>query len=339
VRLKRRRAAALLVVGILAGLSVGEVAVRLSGVAPPPFKLLRSEGLMPDPVLPYRMRPGYSQRERSNSGEFTVQVKYSSAGLRDVERPVAKPADTFRIIAVGDSFTKGVGAPFKDSWPAVLERRLNARSGERPRVDMIKAGIGGFFPEPERQFLEQSGMAYTPDLLLVGFHESDMADTYLGAGAIKVTGGLLGDSVSRRLRRLAIVIHKYSHLVRVLGPRSGRKEVEAALANFDPEDNAVWRKIEAEYDRMKALFPGERRMALVDIPMGGGGAAPPSYLWRLRRYASDRGILFIDAGPALKKAARQAPTHWPIDGHCTPHGYGAVAGAVYDALVREGMVP
>lgn len=339
MKARRRRIAALLVAGVLIGLAIGEVVARLSGLAPPPFKLLRSDGLMPDPVLPYRLRPGYRRQERSNSGEFEVQMVYSSAGLRDVERPVAKPADTFRIIAVGDSFTKGVGAPFKDSWPAVLERRLNARQGRHPKVDVIKAGIGGYFPEPERQYLERYGMAYRPDLLLVGFHESDIGDTFLGADAIRVTEGLLGDSVTRRLRRLVIVIHKYSHLVRVLVPSTGREEAERALASLDPEDNEIWRKIDAEFDKMRALFPGELRMALVDLPMAGRGDLSPPHLERLRRYARTRGILFIDPAPALKRAGRKAPTHWPIDGHCTPHGYKVVADAVYDALIRDGMVP
>ena len=80
-------------------------------------------------------------------------------------------------------------------------------------------------------------------------------------------------------------------------------------------------------------------MALVVIPLAGSGDAPPSYLWKLREYCSDRGILLIDTGPAIRQAAGEAPTHWPMDGHCTPHGYKAVAGAVYEALVQAHMVP
>jgi hypothetical protein len=90
----------------------------------------------------------------SASNEFVFEVRHSSWGARDVEHPTAKPPGVFRILGLGDSFTYGVGAAFEDTYLAMLENLLDARPGNHPRVEIIKAGIPRFFTEPERLLLQ-----------------------------------------------------------------------------------------------------------------------------------------------------------------------------------------
>lgn len=65
--------------------------------------------------------------------------RFSSIGLRDVEYSVAKPAGTVRIACLGDSATEGLQVALDETFPKVLEKRLNER-GQRsfPNDSMLE---------------------------------------------------------------------------------------------------------------------------------------------------------------------------------------------------------
>ncbi len=77
--------------------------------------------------------------------EFEFDHHYNSMGLRDVERTRGKPETEYRIVALGDSFTEGVGAPVDDAWPQRLERRLTKRYPQRA-ITVFNAGLAGSDP-------------------------------------------------------------------------------------------------------------------------------------------------------------------------------------------------
>ena len=53
-----------------------------------------------------------------------ISYKYSSKGFRDDEWP----DDLSDVIwCVGDSFTVGIGQPFEESWPSLLQKKLGKR--------------------------------------------------------------------------------------------------------------------------------------------------------------------------------------------------------------------
>jgi hypothetical protein len=53
-----------------------------------------------------------------------IKYKYNSQGFRDAEWP----NDLSNVIwCVGDSFTVGLGQPFEETWPQMLERRTGKR--------------------------------------------------------------------------------------------------------------------------------------------------------------------------------------------------------------------
>ena len=132
-------ATAAVLFGIAVALTVLEAIVRIAGVAPP---LPEQYGdIVRDDVIGARRRPGSTVSGRSESGEFAFRYEHNSLGFRDTEHPLRKPADTVRIVALGDSFTYGVGADFDETYLAQVERRLNERPGNHPRVEIIKLGL------------------------------------------------------------------------------------------------------------------------------------------------------------------------------------------------------
>jgi hypothetical protein len=143
--------------------------------------------------------------------------RHNSLGFRDIEHACAKGEGVFRILGLGDSFTYGAGADFERTYLYRLEQMLNGRSGDHPRVEIIKAGVPRYYPQLERILLDRYGRAFSPDLVLVGFVPNDVIDTYLGVYAVTVDpSGFLVTSEADELGALGTLLYMNSHVLRVI---------------------------------------------------------------------------------------------------------------------------
>ncbi|MFQ5893549.1 MAG: hypothetical protein ACE5H5_04470, partial [Nitrospinota bacterium] len=97
------------------------------------------------PEIGYELIPGVA-----GTGSFGEAIVINSHGLRDVERPWAKPPGVTRILVLGDSFTFGMKVEAAASYPKALEALLN-RSGDGRRYDVINAGVVAYSLCQERK--------------------------------------------------------------------------------------------------------------------------------------------------------------------------------------------
>src|SRR5512143_450760 len=108
---------ALLSLGVVLSLAVGEAAVRL--LAPVP------EG------------GGYAPVRTDTRERRPINAR----GYRDLERAIPKPPGVRRVVCLGDSFTWGVGVLFDDAWPQRVERLLAREGGRWEAVNLGEAGL------------------------------------------------------------------------------------------------------------------------------------------------------------------------------------------------------
>ena len=189
------------------------MAVRVIELAPKVDKHFRDDSpYVAAKNVPYLLRPNHTIDTLSPTGEFRVVIHSNSAGFRDSEHSQTKAKNVYRILGLGDSFTMGAGVLFEDTWLAVLEKMLNKREGPHPTVEIIKAGLGGFYPEVERLLLRHHGLSYNPDFLIVGFNTTDIEDTARGVDEIKIHDGYLKTSFARRMGWLGTFAYLNSHL-------------------------------------------------------------------------------------------------------------------------------
>lgn len=157
----------------------GEVALRLAakpndvstvggGRQKPRFNPYR-----PDGVLGYVHRPDWLAVHATD--EFSVTVRTNALGLRGGPADAAKPAGSYRVLALGDSFPFGFGVEDAEAFPAVLERALAPPPG-RARTEVLNAGIAGWSADQYLLFLETRGFALAPDLVLLAVSENDPND-------------------------------------------------------------------------------------------------------------------------------------------------------------------
>jgi hypothetical protein len=98
----------------------------------------------------------------------------NALGYRDLERTIAKPPGVRRAVSLGDSFAWGASVEFEDAYPQRLERGLRRRRREPWQV--VNLALPGMNTVDEAAQLETEGMAYGPDLVLLGYVLNDSED-------------------------------------------------------------------------------------------------------------------------------------------------------------------
>ncbi len=106
------------------------------------------------------------------------EVTISEQGFRNAPVVTPKPADTFRILVIGDSVAFGWGVAEADAFPRVIERSLRATGfpGDGRTVEVVNAGVPGWGAPNELLFLREEGLALSPDLVLVTLVNNDLTD-------------------------------------------------------------------------------------------------------------------------------------------------------------------
>jgi lysophospholipase L1-like esterase len=360
----RRLAARLLLLAVSAGLGllVAELAVRL--VRPQAVMVISGGLYEPDPPRRYRLHPGF-RGTMTNRVEFEDPVVINQRGMRGSEIG-PKPPGTLRVLALGDSFTFGVGARVGETYPAQLEKILRARG---LKAEVLNAGVPGFGVPDEVAWYERWGRPLQPDVLLVQvFLANDLRDAGPGPtvevrnGALVVQGERHG-SLSRWL-------YYHSHLFVLLKNSVLGDRVRGLLGRPEPLEQ---RELQTEMDlyvrgelpEMVRLGAAATERAVAELARGAGrvrlqAVILPSILqvdparWRATlerfgldpaRYDPDRpnqilreifvrhGIPVLDPSDEFRAAlARGERIYYPIDQHLTPAGYELLAEKVAATL-------
>jgi lysophospholipase L1-like esterase len=222
----RSRAALLrvssLVLGTALALAVVELALRASGYDPlgaltdgQHFFLQESD----HPDLGYVLVPGAA------GTAWETDISINSHGFRDREYAVAKPEGVARIAVVGDSIAFGNGLPLERTFPRQLEERLRDRGA---RVEVLNMAVAGYDTLNEVALLEQSGLAFAPDLVVVAYCINDVA---VHAGSLRTI---------RVLQEYGALV-RASRLLQLVTVRMDRAFLSEEFRRLNQEDEYIRR--------------------------------------------------------------------------------------------------
>ena len=262
-----------------------------------------------NPVLFYEPKPGFSKGA----------VQINSHGFRDREYDLSKPADTTRIIVLGDSVIWGHGIVLADTFAKQLEDLLNDRLDDN--YEVLNFGVSGYSLQQEvEQYIDQASR-FKPDIAILGLCINDsLYSSVEGDYFAAESGGLFSKSylLDSLLVKIDQILHQYfgvpqkylEHVVDVPAQMKRLKDASAGVSwlvlMFPRLDNLQNYRSLPEH---KILTQPARNL----------GFSVRDLLADYRKYSSQP--ISID----------------PI--HPNRLGNTIAAEAAYDALLQNGMIP
>ncbi len=262
----------------------------------------------------------------------------NSRGLRGVEeRAYDKPPGVTRILAFGDSFTFGEDVSDDEAWPHRLEELL-------PGSEVLNFGVHGYGHDQMLLALEEEGVKYHPDVVLVGFLSDDMERNLLSfrdyakprfvlaGGRLALTGAPVPrpeDALAREVWRSKF-LDLWTMLWGRYEARSGRREAEARRLTVAILDEIAARTRAAGATPAYAYLPVHGEITKPDMAM----TARERFFFS---YCRERGIqsmylqrFFLDKA----KRGVELKTY----GHWGPEEHRTAAEGIRAYLVEKGMV-
>jgi hypothetical protein len=300
---------ALVVLGVLAPLFALELVLRLAGpILPGEYQT--AAFTTTSPVVGRRNKPntqGWKQ-----TAEFTTFVQVNSKGLRGPEVDYVKPPGTFRILALGDSFTFALQVNEQETFEAKLAELLNqAPAGQR--VEVLNAGVDGWGTANEYEWLVSEGYRYQPDLVLlmffVGNDPGDNADLLASPDDVdrlrigqERSGQLEDFREALRRRSVAVNIFEQGVLAKIAtGSPTGLPDDDVEL-DVQQQMDAAQRLLGATPERPLTSFSSARKVR--------GWAITSPLLGRLRDFSEAIGakLVVVEIPTADQVLARDETT-------------------------------
>jgi len=347
------RRLALIVVGLVAALLLGEGLLRLIDAVPEVANPLYSFHVG-DAVLGWRGKPGITRRFRRP--QFDARIVHDAAGWR-APLPLAPPAAPRRVLVLGDSFTWGWGVAQGEVYTDHLQRA-------RPDAAIANRGVNGFGTAQEYLLLRQELAAGRVDLVLVQVFVNDLADNLDGKGGRRPLFELDGDALaapSQPLRPLQDPVRtwlKDHSRVFLLLDYTGRAlgGGNAAGARLAPPRDAppvevrdvpggeLTARLLAAMQAAATAHGAHFAVLYAPHRLEIEGAVPPPVVRAAHALAhavgSAPGAAWIDlTAPLAAAAAAGAPVLFAGDEHWTPAGHRVVADAILSSGVFDVAPP
>jgi lysophospholipase L1-like esterase len=130
-------------------------------------------------VDPLAAKKGRVAIEREKKGK-------NSLGLRG-SREYPLEHSTYRILAIGDSFTYGLKLAESGSWPRQLESILQSK---RPNIEILNGGRPGTDTSQQLKLFDKTLHQYRPNMVLIGFLLNDCTKLCANCGPVGLVNKL-----------------------------------------------------------------------------------------------------------------------------------------------------
>ncbi len=258
-----------------------------------------------------------------------IRHEHNSLGFRDGEHSREKPPGTFRIVGLGDSFLWGQGVKFEDICINVLARRLGGDLAPL-RVEAINLAVSGIDTAAEEYLLENTGIRYDPDLVIVHFVPNDIdrsVDLYSGD--------------FNTILRSEDVLSERSYLWswirrRCMATRTARRHIDRVVAGAMSND-ARWKATCDALDGIGRIC-AEKKVRLLVVIFPFFYRLDDDYPFQaihdqIADYCRSRGIDVLDLKPFYR--GYHGPELWvhPVDQHPNETAHRIAADAIRDHLL------
>jgi hypothetical protein len=125
----------------------------------------------------HTLKPSHAFIVKNPDTGERVRASINSLGLRGAEPAIPKPPGTFRVLCLGDDSTFASGMPEAETFCSRLQTELAGRLA--PSVEVINAGVPDYCPLLSYLQFRHELLLLQPDLVVLNFDMSDVADDHL----------------------------------------------------------------------------------------------------------------------------------------------------------------
>jgi GDSL-like Lipase/Acylhydrolase family len=344
--------------------------------------LLCAEGILrmfyPQPLgVWYSLRDGLVIHPPELSvylNQFDRTVQFNSIGMRDREHAVPKDNGTFRVLLLGDSFMEALQVDFEDSFPKLLEDRL--RQASHRTVEVINCAVSGWGTDQELIYLQQYGLKFHSDLILIGMTiHNDVSDNLEGHFHTLVDGKMLPKPKQEmpwfeyRSLKVKDFLASHSHLTQLLRKYKYRRGLATAAQSLDThllqlvrrEESAQlgmgWEMTYQLFKQMQEAGKGigaETAIFLIPLSIQLYDQALTSFIRthdvsrddislerpqeKMRQFGNSLGIQIIDLLPNFREWVQRHQRSLHVgDGHWNAEGHRIAADVVSEQLLKKGV--
>lgn len=116
----------------------------------------------------------YPEPIPSSRVDTTPPYAINALGFRGPEITREKPANTVRVVLLGDSVAFGWGVDEADGVRARLERKLATWYGDVRQVEVVNLAVPGIHAGHEFERFRRHGLALEPDVVVILFNVNDV---------------------------------------------------------------------------------------------------------------------------------------------------------------------
>jgi hypothetical protein len=241
-----------------------------------------------------------------------------------------KPKHTYRIIALGDSFTEGPFVENEFTYPKQLETLLNTKSSctNIDKFEVINLGVGGYDIEYSVQRFLQHGIKYEPDLIVWFLKEDDFTEL------AEISRSKTDEYIASMSGEIKDDISKWDHYY----------DIPSDIRN---EDKSLWEKVYyavrneliREYGQKKMFdlqtqfvnrFTGTIKTKTV---LSTFNFTEQKYKIRMKYWVQNSSNLFFFDG--VRNIYAKDASFLPFDGHPNEKGYAMMAEDIYGYLMKN----
>lgn len=267
--------------------------------------------------------------------EFLFSREVNSLGLS--EKEIEKEKGTkVRILAIGDSFTEGVGMSYEASWVKQMEQRWKSKN-----VQTINAGVGGSDPVYEFALYRDKLLDFKPDLVVLTINSTDIMDIISRGGF----GRFHEDGTAGKEPESWEWIYASNHLFRMI-ITSAFNYNSILIKNEDSRESKL-KAVEILKDvvvRFKQLTSHNNTELIVVLQpsiqeFSNGKHTPFTGQLELANFMKNEKINFLDASTEFRKKGKSIPEYYyPIDTHFNKKGYALFGKTIYEKIEKLGFL-
>jgi len=279
-----------------------------------------------DPLLPCELKPNFEQKYDGEIARLPriTTIKINSDGFRDREYLIDKPNNTFRIVVLGDSVTFGQGVELNETYPKILEKKLNALNNGI-NYEVLNFGVPGYNTIEEVEMYKNKGVKYNPDMIIIGFVHNDAENrTRMEELFDEIWKEYENDTdkikLSEQEREIEISIKVTQEL-----------EEETANKPF----KQVWKNVEIPLNDLSNITKTNNTKILIITFF-----CSKQQIDSLKKYANEKRWHLIDSDEIFSPYPLQNITvYYPKDSHPNPFANKLVGEKIYDYLMKNKIIP